>query len=199
MKPPFVFFLSVGLFVTCGPTAINAQDGPEKGGRELEIWTGGGHGVKGIASDIGVWTVGGRYGWILTSPHGPGFLQGKFEYGVDVVPVFWIFQPGGVAYGVAIDPFAFKWNFNPHGRYVPYADLDGGVLVTSRQTPPGTSRTNFTPSAALGMHILGKRLNWSAEVRYVHISNAGIASINPGMNTLQLRIGVGMFTRPRGN
>jgi hypothetical protein len=199
MKPPFLFFLLVGLFVTFGSPAVHAQAGPEKGAQELEIWTGGGHVVRGITSDIGVWTVGGRYGWILTSPRGSSFLQGKFEYAVDVVPVFWIFQPGGVAYGVAIDPFAFKWNFNAHGRYVPYADLDGGVLVTNRQTPQGTSRTNFTPSAALGMHILGKKLNWSAEVRYLHISNAGISSINPGINTLQLRIGVGTFTRPRGN
>jgi Lipid A 3-O-deacylase (PagL) len=47
------------------------------------------------------------------------------------------------------------------------------------------------------MHILGKKLTWSAEVRYLHISNAGIASENPGINTLQVRIGVGKFTRSR--
>ena len=199
MKPPVVFFLLVGLFICCGSRTIHAQAGPEKGGRELEIWTSGGHGVRGAASDIGVWTAGGRYGWILTGPRGPGLLRGNLEYAVDVVPFFWIFQPGGAAYGVAIDPFAFKWNLTARGRYVPYADLDGGVLLTNRQTPPGTSRTNFTPSAAVGMHILGKKFNWSAEVRYAHISNAGLASINPGVNTLQVRIGVGMFTRPGGN
>jgi hypothetical protein len=142
--------------------------------------------------------VGGRYGWVLTDPRGPGFLRVKFEYAVDVVPVFWVFQPGGAAYGVAVDPFVFKWNFNPHGRVVPYADLDGGALVTNKRIPPGTSRVNFTPSGALGIHFLGKRCTWSAEVRYMHISNAGISSINPGVNTLQLRVGVGMFTRPRG-
>jgi len=199
MKLHFVFFLVVGLFVTFGPPAGSAQSGPEQGGRELQIWTGGGHGVKGSASDIGIWTAGGRYGWILTSPRGPGFLRGNFEYAVDVVPFFWIFQPGGAAYGVAIEPLALKWNLNPHGRYVPYVDVDGGVLLTNRQTPPGTSRTNFTSSAAAGMHVLRKKFNWSAEIRYVHISNAGISSINPGMNTLQVRIGLGMFTRPGRN
>jgi hypothetical protein len=45
------------------------------------------------------------------------------------------------------------------------------------------------------MHILGKKFNWSAEVRFMHISNAGIAAENPGINTLQVRVGVGMFTR----
>jgi lipid A 3-O-deacylase len=198
MKAPFVPLLLLGLFATAGASAVRAQTGPEKGGHELEIWTGGGHGVKGISSDVGVWTVGGRYGWILTSPRGPGFLRGNFEYAVDVVPIFWIFQPGGTAYGVAVDPFALKWNFSAHGRFVPYADLDGGALVTNRKTPPETSRVNFTPSAAVGMHILGKKFKWSAEVRYVHISNAGISSSNPGVNTVQVRIGVGMFTRGRG-
>src|ERR1700730_12449787 len=80
MKPPVVFFLLVGLFICCGSRTIHAQAGPEKGGRELEIWTSGGHGVKGAASDIGVWTAGGRYGWILTGPRGPGLLRGNLEY-----------------------------------------------------------------------------------------------------------------------
>ena len=77
-----------------------------------------------------------------------------------------------------------------------------GTTMTPSKSPksPGMwQKSHFTPSAAVGMHILGKKFNWSAEVRYAHISNAGIASINPGINTLQVRIGVGMFTRPGGN
>ena len=194
LKTPLVPLLFLGLFAAIGPSAVRAQAGPEKGGNELQLWTGGGHGVKGLSSDVGVWTVGGRYGWILTSPRGPGFLRGNFEYAVDVVPIFWIFQPQGTAYGVAIDPLVLKWNFSARGRVVPYADLDGGALFTNRQAPPGTSRVNFTPSAALGMHILGKKFNWCAEVRYAHISNAGLSSINPGINSVQVRIGVGKFT-----
>jgi hypothetical protein len=198
MKVFRVWLLLLGS-AALGASGAHAQDGPEKGGHELEIWTSGGHSVKGVASDIGVWTVGGRYGWILTRPRGPGFLRGNFEYALGAEPIFWIFQPRGTAYGVAIDPFAVKWNFDARGPVVPYADLDGGILFTSRQTPPETSRINFTPSAALGVHILGKKFSWNAEVRYAHISNAGIASLNPGINTLQLRIGVGIFTRPREN
>jgi hypothetical protein len=196
MKPLLVLLLTCGLIVVGGTSAAHAQAGPEKGGHELQLWTGGGHGTNGVASDTGVWTVGGRYGWILTGPRGPGFLRGRFEYAVDVVPVFWVFQPGGAAYGVAVDPFAVKWNLATHGRIVPYFDLDGGVLLTNRHVPPGTSRVNFTPSGALGVHILGKKFNWSAEVRFTHISNSGISSENPGINTVQVRLGVGLFTRP---
>jgi hypothetical protein len=80
---------------------------------------------------------------------------------------------------------------------VPYADLSGSALFTNNQVPPGTSRINFESGAGLGLHVLAGRINWSAEVRYVHISNAGLGDINPGINTLQLRIGVGLFTHGR--
>jgi hypothetical protein len=33
------------------------------------------------------------------------------------------------------------------------------------------------------------------ELRYLHISNAGLASLNPGLNTVQVRVGVGRFWR----
>src|SRR6266852_1709552 len=73
------------------------QSGPEKSGNEVQVWTGGGHGLSGSTSDTGVWNVGVRYGWVLTNPHGPGFLRGRFEYAVDVVPIFPVFQPTGAA------------------------------------------------------------------------------------------------------
>jgi lipid A 3-O-deacylase len=197
MRPPLVWFLLLGQFAIAGASAVRAQDGPEKGGHELELWTSGGYSVKGVATHTGVWTVGGRYGWVLTGPQGPGFLRGNLEYTVDVVPVFLVFQPGGAAYGVGINPIGLKWNLEPRGRIVPYADLDGGVLFTNKQVPLETSRVNFTPSAAVGIHILGKKFTWTVEARYGHISNAGITSKNPGINTVQVRIGIGRFTRPR--
>jgi hypothetical protein len=52
---------------------------------------------------------------------------------------------------------------------------------------------NFSPSAALGTHILGEKYNWSVDVRYLHISNAGLGDFNPGLNTVQVRLGVGRF------
>jgi hypothetical protein len=61
--------------------------------------------------------------------------------------------------------------------------------------PEGTSRVNFTTSAALGLHFLRARHNISAEVRYMHISSAGLATPNPGINTIQLRVGFGAFSQ----
>jgi len=183
------------LFVTflCVPVS-RAQAGPEQGGHDLQIWTGGGHGLNGSTASSGVWNVGARYGWILTAPHGPGFLRGQFEYAVDVVPVFVVVQRTGTAYGFGLNPFALKWNFTKARKLVPYFELGGGTLFTNANVPPGTSRINFTSSGALGLHFLRSKYNWSAEIRFMHISNAGLANLNPGINTLQFRLGFGRFT-----
>jgi lipid A 3-O-deacylase len=170
-----------------------AQARPEDGGHEFQIWTGGGPSAPGGTSDTSVWNVGLRYGWILTRPHGPGFLNGRFEYTVDAVPVFMVFQRYNTAYGAGFDPLGLKWDFAARGRIEPYFELNGGVLFTNHQVPTGTSSVNFTPATALGMHLLGDKYAFSVEVRYLHISNAGLSSPNPGINTVQVRVGLGKF------
>jgi len=174
-----------------------AQVAPEKGGHEVQIWAGGGHSVSGGRGNTGVFNAGLRYGWVLTGAHLPGFLRGRFEYAVDAVPVFMAFQPTNTAYGVGFDPLGLKWNFQRHGRISPYLELTGGVLYTNHDVPTGTNTVNFMDQAALGMHILGAKHNVSLELRYMHISNAGLATPNPGVNTVQVRLGVGRFFRPR--
>jgi len=174
-------------------TVAWAQNRPEDGGREVQVWTGGGPSVPGGTSDTSVWNVGLRYGWILTRPHGPGFLKGRFEYAVDVVPVFTVFQRYNTAYGAGFNPLGLKWDFAARGRIEPYLELGGGTLFTNHQVPIGTSAVNFTPSAALGMHLLDDKYAFSVEVRYLHISNAGLSSPNPGINTVEVRVGWGKF------
>jgi len=172
---------------------LAAQAAPEKGGQEVQIWAGGGHSVSGGRGNTGVFNAGLRYGWIVTDLHLPGFLRGRFEYAVDAVPVFLAFQPTNTAYGVGFDPLGLKWNFQRHGRISPYLELTGGVLFTSHDVPTGTNTVNFMDQAALGVHILGAKHNVSLELRYMHISNAGLATPNPGINTVQVRLGVGRF------
>lgn len=169
------------------------QSRVEDGGHELQLWTGGGYSVPGGTSSTGVWNAGLRYGWILTRPHGPRFVEGRFEYAVDAVPAFVVSQPANTAYGVGFNPVNLKWNFATRGRVVPYLELSGGTLFTSHDVPTGTDRVNFTSSAALGSHFLGESRNWSVEVRYMHISNAGLSDPNPGINTVQVRLGIGRF------
>jgi len=70
---------------------------------------------------------------------------------------------------------------------------DRTLATADHNVPTGTNTVNFTPQAAFGAHILGAKYNVSLEVRYLHISNAGLATPNPGINTVQVRLGVGRF------
>lgn len=182
------------VLILCVPLA-RSQAGPVEGEHEVQIWTAGGHGTNGSQSSDGVWSVGLRYGLILTAPHGPGFLRGRLEYAVEAVPAFLVIQKQNTAYGAGVNPFAFKWAFDTRGRVVPYLEIGGGTLFTNTQVPAGTSRVNFTSSGAVGVHFLRRKHNLSAEVRFMHISNAGLATPNPGINTVQLRLGFGRFSQ----
>jgi len=196
MKALAMLCLSCGLLLAGFSSTARAQDGPQTDGNEIEIWTTGGHGTNGSWQHTGVWTAGFRYGWVITEPFGPKYLRGRFEYAVDAVPVFMLFMPQKTAYGAAVNPFALIWDFDTHGRFVPYLDLGGGALFTNTEAPPGTSRINFTTTGAVGVHFLAGKMNWTADVRFMHISNAGLTTLNPGINTVQLRLGLGWFTHP---
>ena len=171
----------------------SAQGRPEQGATEVQLWTAGGHSVPGGRGDTGIWNAGLRYGWVLTEPHGPGFLAGRFEYAIEAVPAYLIFQPTNTAYGAGLNPLNLKWNFATRGHLVPYLELSGGTLFTTHSVPPGTSNVNFTPSAAFGTHFLGHKYVWTVEARYLHISNAGLDRLNPGVNTVEIKIGIGKF------
>jgi Lipid A 3-O-deacylase (PagL) len=188
-------FMLLVFAVFMNAPAVRGQAGPIEGGHEWQFWTGGGHGLSGSQSGDGVWNLGFRYGLILTAPHGPGFLRGRLEYAVDAVPVFLVTQKTNTAYGVGVNPFAFKWALDTHGSIVPFLEIGGGTLFTNNKVPEGTSHVNFTSGGAFGLHFLRRKHNISAEVRYMHISNAGIATPNPGINTIQVRLGFGLFSQ----
>jgi len=199
MRGNFAIPLCLSLALLCA-TPTFAQARPEDGGTELQVWSGGGHSVPGGRSHTGVWNAGVRYGWILTRPHGPGFLKGRFEYVLDATPVFVLWQKStgyfnnnNTAYGGGFSPLGLKWDFATRGRIAPYVELNGGTLFTNKDVPPGTSGVNFTSAAAFGLHLFGDKYAWSLEARYMHISNAGLATPNPGINTVQFRLGIGRF------
>lgn len=188
--PLRVALIWVALLLT--PMIAFAQDRPEEGGHEFQVWSGGGPSVPGGTKDTSVWNAGIRYGWVLTAPHGPGFLNGRFEYAVDAVPAFVVFQPRNTVYGAGVNPLGLKWIFATRSSVEPYLELNGGTLFTNHEVPFGTSTINFTSSAAFGLHVLREHA-WTIEVRYTHISNAGLTTPNPGINTVQVRVGFGKF------
>ena len=119
----------------------------------------------------------------LTCP--PGFL----------LPPRLSFSSGSkTAFGGGFNPFVIKWNFTGTRRLSPYFELNGGVLFTNREVPPPTSNVNFMSGATIGMNLFTRRGRAiSLDFKYSHISNAGLASPNPGINTLQAQVGYHWF------
>jgi hypothetical protein len=163
------------------------------GAREFEFFAQGGHSVSGGTGDTGVFNGGARYGFGLFKL-GPGSLQ----YEIEFIPIYVFSQPGKNAYGVSFTPFDLKYNFRRNAAHaVPFIELGGGVLFTTNDVPAGTSSVNFTPQAGIGVHLpFGVRgYHATLAFKYVHISNAGLSVPNPGVNTVQFRVGIGKFKR----
>ncbi|HEY7404598.1 MAG TPA: acyloxyacyl hydrolase [Candidatus Angelobacter sp.] len=163
---------------------------------DFGVWAGGGFSVPGGTKDTHTINAGARLGKVLTADHGGGFVRGNFEWSADLMPLYYVWQPAPAqnAYGAAFNPINLKWNFTSSARTVPYLELGGGVLFTSHAVPLNTSHVNFLTHAALGFQFFNTdRRALTAAVRYEHISNAGLTTPNPGINTVQFTLGMNWF------
>jgi lipid A 3-O-deacylase len=170
------------------------SDALQQAAWELSLWTAGGHSVSGGTADTGVWNAGVRVGKILIGEHGSGMLRGDLEYAVDFIPAYLLVFPHQTSYAGGFDPFILKWNFTSGRKLAPYLEFGGGVLLSLDDVPPGTSNVNFMPQASFGVQIFTREKRAvSVAAKYVHISNAGLATPNPGINTIQFAIGYQWF------
>lgn len=169
-----VLLLSVSL-------TAQTTDSIHKGAWELGVWTGGGASVEGGTGDIQLWNAGLRIGYVLTD---------HLEYAVDLIPAYVVFQPVENAFGAGVTPLLLKYNFTAGQKIAPYVEGGAGLLFTNHDIPFGTNNVNFTPQAAVGLQFfLREKRSINIAARYVHISNAGLASPNPGINTVQFTLG----------
>lgn len=111
-----------------------------------------------------------------------GPLTGRFEFGVNVMPLWQAYTPsphsqvvnsggtqitqnigGGTFTGASITPVVFRWNFATRSpRFTPWFQAAAGVVYTSHKFPPtvevpegtpgGTSVFNFRSGGGLGAH-----------------------------------------------
>src|SRR5271166_1408301 len=167
-----------------------------KGTKDTEIWAGGV-----VAQHDGSTTfnseyfmAGGRFGRILTVPHGPGWLRGTLQWSFDVIPVF-VATNLQSAYGAEIDPIVLRWNFGSSKRTATYFEMAGGIVYTNEKIPPGdTSRFNVVPSCGFGWQFF-RHAQRSVDlgVHAWHFSNAWTAPRNPSSNGILITIGYHWF------
>lgn len=170
-----------------------ASDSPEvyqKGNWGLGFYGAGGKGVNGSTASTGVAWTGVHYKRIMTDVKGSGFWRGTFEYGAELQPLFLIFQEETV-YGFHFSPLLMRWNFQrPGSHLVPFFELGGGMLFTQDKVPERSSRFNFTPQTGVGLSFFSAGRNGvTFQLKYMHISNAGIKKPNPGINSIQMLAG----------
>jgi opacity protein-like surface antigen len=191
------------LALVAAPAAAAAQPSStplRSGANEVTIGGGVAWGVEVFHSaadhDFAFQTL--SWGRVLTAPRGPGALRGRLQWAIEVVPVFGQYAPRGV-YGVGVSPILWRWNFEPRGRLLPFAELSGGGLWTTEPVPERTTGSNFTAHLGAGARwMTSDRQGLVLAYRFHHISNGNRIDRNPGVNSHQAYVGWTWLVRPAG-
>lgn len=112
-----------------------------------------------------------KLGKIVMGPALPGFLRGRFEYDIEVMPYWQAFTPkagmrmtpvrqsdgqyvnellphgGGTFTGLSITPILLRWDLMPHGHWEPFVQGGGGMIYTTHKFPPDVLVPHGTPGA----------------------------------------------------
>ncbi len=188
----FILLASLCAAAQSGPVIRSDRDATalHKGANEWGVETGGGTSIPGGVSDRHYWMLAGRWSRILTGELGGGLLRGNLQYGVDLIPAL-VMSQSKTVYAGGFTPLLLRYNFTAHRRVVPYLEVGGGMLGSVEPIPEGTSRFNFTPQGGVGLMVMQPRARAiQMGLRYLHISNAGRARRNPGINSLYFFTGI---------
>jgi hypothetical protein len=87
-----------------------------------------------------------------------------------------------------------RYNFATGTRWIPFLDGGAGVTATGIGAPDLGGTFEFNLQAATGVHLLLRDdLALTREVRFMHLSSAGIHHPNLGMNNVLFMIGLTWF------
>lgn len=132
------------------------------------------------------------YGHILTDViDGNCCLRGNLEGGVEFLGCGQ-YNPSG-AYLFGLTPL-LRYNIATGSRWMPFMDAGAGVSATDIGRPDLGSVFEFNLQAGAGCHyFLKQNLALTLQYRYIHLSNARIATPNLGVNTSLVYLGIIRF------
>ena len=99
------------------------------------------------------------------------------------------FKPRAASFGgvTAI----FRYNFDTGKRWVPFYDIGAGLTATGIGHPDLTGTFEFNLQTGPGVRwMISQNTALTLQARYLHLSNAGIADPNQGVNTFSFYVGV---------
>lgn len=179
--------LIIVLFATRGSAQeVNANN-------EFGVWLSGqfanGH-AFGSTIDTRMYQFEGRYTRLVYANQ-----TVALRYVATVVPICSVGVPGsdgqrGYAYASGGSPIAIQLNWLHSGRIQPFFTSGGGFLYFDRHLFSAT-QLNFTAQVGVGVQVFSsKHHSIDFGYRYHHISNANLGSVNPGMDSHVLFLGV---------
>jgi len=129
----------------------------------------------------------------LTDPIGDSWYRGQISLGAEMV--YLQFQEPLVTHGIGFTP-RIKYTFVALGRIRPYMEFAGGPFWTDLggQIPEEANEFNFVLTGGVGISwFLTPQLAFNAGYRFHHISNAGTAFPNLGLNASLPFVGFSFF------
>lgn len=180
------------------PAADIWQDGVGQGFRSsthtFSVEAGVGMGIAACGSDqahdlaLTSLTYGHMLGPVLGEGH---WYRGNFEWRVELF--------GGGQYSptsewlVGLTPH-LRYNFATGTRWIPFLDGGAGVTATGIRRPDLGGTFQFNEQGGLGVHwFVRDNLALTGEVKYMHMSSAGIYTPNSGVNNVIGMIGMTWF------
>lgn len=118
----------------------------------------------------------------LTDPIGDSWYRGQISLGAEMV--YLEFREPFLTHGVGFTP-RIKYTFVALGRFRPYAEFAGGPFWTDLggRIHEEANQFNFVLTGGVGASwFLTSQLAFNAGYRFHHISNAGTAYPNLGLN-----------------
>lgn len=118
----------------------------------------------------------------LTDPIGDSWYRGQVSLGAEMV--YLEFREPIVTHGIGFTP-RIKYTFVALGRVRPYAEFTGGPFWTDLggRIREQANEFNFILSGGVGVSVfITPQLAFNAGYRFHHISNAGTAFPNLGLN-----------------
>lgn len=192
MMSRFAFF-GLLIFLWSAAYAQESNDFRRGGKWDIGVWTAGATGeeYKNSFAEVQFWDAGLFIGRSVTDEIWHGWLRGRLEYGFNLIPIVVQARPEAIR-GGGFEPVVLRWNSSRHlGRFTPYVELGGGVVITNTNLPSGdTSSFNFTAKGGGGVYVVTtNRHSLDIGCRWWHISNANLGMRNPEFNGLQFSVG----------
>ena len=178
------------------PVAPKAITGLEKGTWELSVMSGYTHTYRRTDSNAtklkGVPVVLGL-GLVATDPIGNSWYRGQITVGGEAQ--FTQYVEPLTTYLAAFTP-TLKYTFLASERWRPYIDVGAGLVWTDLgdRIPEKGSQFNFNLQAGAGLsYFVVPTASINLSYRYQHVSNAGTAEPNHGIDAGVVLIGTSMF------